>query len=89
MPAIERIGDLNTAGAPIKGTPQQSVFANNILVAVNGSPVAKHGKGSHSSPRTANGSQNVFINHIPINRVGDGDTCGHSRSSGSPNVFVN
>lgn len=89
MPAIQRIGDANTAGAPIKSTLQGTVFANNILVAVNGSPVAKHGRGRHSSPRTANGSPNVFIAQIPINRVGDADTCGHQRSTGSSNVFVN
>lgn len=89
MPAIERVGDKNNAGAAILSTNQGSVFANGILVAVDGSPVARHGKNAHSSPRTANGSNSVFINSIPINRVGDADTCGHQRSEGSPNVFVN
>lgn len=89
MPAIERIGDTNTAGAPVTATGQSTVFANGILVAVNGSAVARHGKNAHAGPQTANGSSNVFINQIPINRVGDADTCGHTRSSGSTNVFVN
>lgn len=89
MSAIERRGDVNTAGAAITGTKQSTVFANNILVATNGDPVAGHGKGIHRAPSTANGSSTVFISGIPINRIGDSDTCGHTRASGSPNVFVN
>lgn len=86
---VERIGDVNTAGAPIIATSNTTVFANGILVAVDGSLVAGHGSGAHAHPFTATGSSNVFINNIPVNRVGDIDTCGHVRASGSPNVFIN
>lgn len=88
--SIHRIGDPNSAGAPVISTPSNSnVFANGILIAVNGSPVQGHGKGSHANPFTANGSSNVFINNTPVNRTGDADTCDHPRATGSPNVFVN
>ncbi len=89
MPAIERLGDPNTGGGTVKVIPQNTVFANNLLVSVNGSTVSKHGKNRHKAPSTANGSKNVFVNNIAINRVGDSDTCGHSRAGGSRNVFVN
>lgn len=90
-----RLSDCNTGGGCVTSIPQSSVFANNLLVAVNGSI----GTGHPPCPivpihcagawQTANGSSNVFINGIPVNRTGDPDTCGHSRAAGSPNVFVN
>lgn len=89
MPAIERIGDTDTGGGAVTSTPQASVYANNILVSVDGGNVSGHGPGIHSSPKTANGSSNVFVNNIPVNRIGDADTCTHTRSTGSPDVFVN
>ena len=89
MPQVHRLTDDNTAGAPITSTLQNSVYANNLLVGVNGSPVAGHGPGVHGGPVTANGSSNVFIENIPVNRQGDDDTCGHSRNIGSPDVYVN
>lgn len=89
MPAVVRIGDADTGDGNVLGTPQSTVFANNILVAVDGSQVSGHGEGEHADPRTANGSPNVFINFIPVNRVGDADTCGDTRVDGSSDVFVN
>ena len=88
MPEIHRLTDPNTAGAPIVEVIQQTVFANNLLVSVDGCPVEGHGLPPHSSPLTANGSQTVFIQNIPVNKRGDPDTCGHPRDSGSPDVFV-
>lgn len=89
MREVHRIGDPNTAGAEVVSTLQSTVFANNILIAVDGSPVEGHGTGEHASPNTANGSQDVYINVIPVNRRNDPDTCGHPRDQGSPNVHVN
>jgi uncharacterized Zn-binding protein involved in type VI secretion len=89
MPQVHRLTDPNTAGAPIVEVVQQTVYANNLLVSVDGSPVEGHGPGVHSGPLTANGSQNVFIQFIPVNKLGDPDTCGHPRADGSPNVYVN
>ena len=89
MPEVHRLTDPNEADAPIIEVVQQTVFANNLLVSVDGSQVEGHGSGEHAAPLTANGSQNVFINNIPVNRLGDPDTCGHPRAQGSPDVFVN
>lgn len=89
MPAAQRVGDPNDAGAPITSTPQDTVFVNNIKVSVNGSPVQIHGHKNSHRPVTASGSPNVFVNGIPVNRTGDSDTCGHSRVGGSKDVFVN
>jgi uncharacterized Zn-binding protein involved in type VI secretion len=89
MPAVHRLTDDNTAGAPIVRVIQSSVYTNNLLTSVDGSPVQGHGPGKHGGPLTAHGSNNVFIENIPVNRQGDSDTCGHSRATGSPDVFVN
>ena len=86
---VQRLTDLNTADAPVISTLQTTVYSNNLLVAVDGSPVQGHGPAPHASPVTANGSPNVFINNIPVNRETDPDSCGHPRVDGSPNVFVN
>jgi hypothetical protein len=89
MPQVHRLTDDNTAGAPITHTVQSTVYANNLLVGVDGSPVAGHGPGVHGGPLTANGSNDVYIENIPVNRKGDSDTCGHARNIGSPDVYAN
>lgn len=88
MPEVHRLGDPNTADAPIIEVVQKTVFANNLLVSVDGSPVEGHGVGEHSSPLTANGCTTVFIENIPVNDKDDPDTCGHPRAIGSPDVFT-
>lgn len=90
---VQRIGDSNNAGGSVISTPQTTVYANGVLIAVNGSVVSSHTPFSFphlpAACRTANGSPNVFINNIPVINIGDSDTCGHTRVGGSPNVFVN
>jgi len=88
MPEVHRLSDTNTDGAPITEVIQSSVYTNYLLTSVDGSPVAGHDTGVHSSPVTANGSSTVFIEYIPVNRLGDPDSCGHPRNIGSPDVFV-
>jgi uncharacterized Zn-binding protein involved in type VI secretion len=92
MPKVHRIGDSNSAGGSVTGTPQGSVFANNILIAVDGasvSPDSSCNDGNiHCAPNTANGGPTVFAEGIPVNSAGDPDTCGHPRVNGSPNVFT-
>lgn len=85
---LHRLTDRNTAGAPIIQVLQNSVYENNLLVSVDGSPVAGHGPGPHSSPVTANGSNHLFIENIRVNRLYDPDSCGHQRIAGSPNTFI-
>jgi uncharacterized Zn-binding protein involved in type VI secretion len=89
MPQVHRLTDKNKAGAPIVSVIQSSVYVNNLLASVDGSPVAGHGPGVHAGPVTANGSQDVFIEYIPVNRLDDPDSCGHPRAIGSPDVYVN
>ena len=85
---VHRIGDPNSAGAPVVGSLQTRVFVNGQIVAVDGSPVAGHGTGTHSNPITTSGSLRVYAGGFPVNRQGDPDSCGHIRVGGSPNVFV-
>lgn len=88
MPAVHRLGDVNDDGAEVYDIAQGTVYANGLLVSIDGSKVEGHDTGEHDDPETANGSPTVFINGIPVNRTGDEDTCGHQRDSGSPDVFV-
>lgn len=87
IPCVHRLTDPNTAGAPVIVVIQKRCFGNNLLIAVDGSPVQPHGPGLHGSPLTDNGSTTVFIEYIPVNRFGDPDNCGHPREMGSPDIF--
>ncbi len=92
---VARLTDVNSGGGAITSIPQSTVYANNLLVSIDGSIGTSHPpcpkKKKHCAGKwvTAHGSPDVFINNIPVNRLGDSDTCGHSRVGGSANVFVN
>lgn len=92
--SINRAGDINNAGGAITAIPQTTVFANGLLVSINGATGTSHPPCGDSSIHcegnwvTTGGSPTVFINNISVNRIGDVDSCGHTRVSGSPNVFV-
>ncbi len=88
---VARMTDANSGGGVITTIPQSTVFANSLLVSINGSIGTDHGKNQHNAGRwrTANGSSNVFIQGTPVNRQSDADSCSHSRVGGSPTVFVN
>lgn len=90
MPKVHRVGDSNDGGGIISSSLQSTVFANNLLVSVDGSPVTPHipFEPPHVGTITANGSSTVFINGIRVNRLGDADSCGHTRIDGSPDVYV-
>ena len=83
MPQVHRLGDPNDEDGIITDIPQGTVFANELLVSIDGSLV-------EGGPTvTANGSPTVFINGIAVNRLGDEDSDGTPRAQGSPNVYVN
>ena len=82
MKPVHRLGDLNEDDGEITDVIQQTVFANNLPISVDGSDV------EDGSDVTANGSPTVFIAGIPVNRQGDEDEDGSARAEGSPNVFV-
>ena len=85
MPAAQRNGDLNSAGAAV--TSSRNVKVNSKSITVNGDAVANHAP-SHTGIKTANGSSTVFAEGIAVNRTGDNDTCAHPRAGGSGNVNV-
>jgi len=96
MPNVHRLTDINSGGGIITDIPQSTVFANNLLVSINGSmgtghpPCGSPGGTPHCDHvwKTTDGATTVFIQNIPVNRMGDTDTCGHNRIAGSPDVFV-
>lgn len=88
---IQRLTDSNSGGGSITNTDGNStVFANNLLVSVDGSIGSGHGKRKHKPGAwaTAGGSGSVFAHGVPVNYTGNSDTCGHARVGGSGNVFV-
>lgn len=93
MPAVQRLGDVNNLGGSIISTLQTNVYANGLLISVDGSTVSSHtpNTGIHlaANCRTNGGSANVFINNKKVNYTGAPDNCSHTRTGGSPNVFVN
>jgi len=89
-----RLTDCNTGGGCITSIPQSTVFANNLLVCIDGSIGTSHptcpDDPEHCEGNwfTALGGPTVFAAVIPVNKKGDTDTCGHDRADGSPNVFL-
>lgn len=85
---VHRLGDINTAGAPIIFAKAVTVVSAGAPVGTTGDPVAGHGKPPHSSPVTGPGSPIVLAQGVPVNRQGDVDTCGHLRATGNPTVLI-
>lgn len=85
MPGISR--DNDSAGGDLVPS-QNSVFANDNLVIVNGDTVSDHGPFPHTPQVIVAGSNNVFVNDIAVANEGDpASVCGEP-STGSSNVFV-
>ena len=91
MPAIHRHTDARACGATTIVSGQGTVYANSLLVSVNGD-VNSHGAGALTA-----GSDNVFaggkavVNNTPDSAAAD--TLGHApaltkTAGGSPNVNV-
>jgi uncharacterized Zn-binding protein involved in type VI secretion len=95
MPQMHRLGDCNDGGGCLTSIPQSTVFANDLLVSINGSIGTSHSPcplipiHCEGNWVTSGGSPNVFAEGISVNFTGNPDTCSHVRASGSPNVFVN
>lgn len=87
MPNICRVGDTNQAkGSIVSGA--STVYANGILLGLQGSRLTPHGKRSHKSATVTNGSPTVFADGVAVARVTSGNSCGHSMAQGSPDVFA-
>ena len=92
MPAVQRQGDLNSAGGAAK-SGVASVRVNGRPVCVTGTVVTPHAPWGephppHAAANTTGGSLSVRAGGRPINRTGDSDTCGHSRTGGIPDVRI-
>ena len=87
---IHRLTDKNSGGGAIDEILQKTVFANNLLISVDGSKGTGHGLPPHTYHdwQTQQGSKTVFAEFIPVNFQGNEDTCGDVRVEGSPDVFV-
>ena len=95
MPAVHRHGDARVCGATTIVSGQDTVYANSLLVSVNGD-VNSHGAGALTA-----GSDNVFaggkavVNNTPDSAAADslcpplgGSHCAPSTAAGSPDVNV-
>lgn len=92
MPAVQRMGDPNSAGGIIT-SGIGSVLVNGRPIATIGLGVTPHpccgAKGCppvHCSAKTSGGAGSVRAGGRPVSLTGNSDTCGHSRSGGSSNV---
>jgi uncharacterized Zn-binding protein involved in type VI secretion len=90
MPAVQRVGDSNSAGGlATGGVASVRVNGRPIVVAGNGvAPHAPWGKPHppHAAAKVKGGSATVRAGGVPVIRTGDTDTCGHPRSGGSTDV---
>lgn len=94
MPAIARLGDLDTGHGC---WPPRPAIAGSANVFVNGRPVVRNGdafdvhtcpeNGSHSGV-VSGGSSKVLVNGRPIGRIGDAVSCGSVIAQGSSDVFA-
>lgn len=92
MPAIHRNTDVRICGASTIVTGNSTVFANNLLVSVNGDP------NTHGNGNLIAGSHNVYAHNIlTVNNTPDlaspdihcvGIHCKPMTAQGSPNVFT-
>ena len=90
MPAVQREGDVNSAGGAVTAGVA-SVRINGRSVTVNGTLVLPHAPWGrphppHAAARTTGGISTVKAGGIPINVTGNPDTCGHPRAGGSGDV---
>ena len=94
MPAVQRVGDQDSAGGVILNG-DSTVLINGRAAAIRGASVSPHpccGRRGcppvHCSAKTQANNSSVLINGVPLVLTSDVDTCGHSRSGGSPDVTV-
>ena len=90
MPAVQRVGDSNSAGGQATGGVV-SVRVNGRPIIVAGNSVTPHAPWGpphppHAAATVKGGSATVRAGGKPVIRTGDTDTCGHPRSGGSSDV---
>jgi hypothetical protein len=95
MPAIHRNTDPRNCGASTVVAGQGNVFANNLLVSVNGDPNTHGGGALIAANRNVFVNNILVVNHSPDSARPDGlcapvggNHCAPATAGGSPNVFV-
>ena len=93
MPAVQRVGDQNSAGGVILNG-DSSVLVNGRAIAIQGASVSAHPCcGRRGCPPThcnakTQATSSILVNGVPLILTNDVDTCGHPRSGGSPDVVI-
>jgi uncharacterized Zn-binding protein involved in type VI secretion len=93
MPAVQRVGDKNSAGGAIQ-QGDSTVLVNGKAIAIPNAVVSSHppyGRGTdphHHTKTKSSKNSTVTVNGQPIVITGDTDTCGHPRVGGSPDVTI-
>lgn len=95
MPAIHRDTDPRTCGASTIASGQSTVFANNLLVSVNGDPNSHGGGALNAACRNVYAGGILVVNHSADSAGPDslcpdpgGAHCSPNTAGGSPDVFV-
>lgn len=95
MPAIHRNADPRICGATTIVVGQDSVFANQRLVSVNGDPNSHGGGNLFAACRQVYAEGILVVNDTPEGAAPDalcpvpgGSHCAPLTAGGSPNVFV-
>jgi uncharacterized Zn-binding protein involved in type VI secretion len=95
MAQIHRNTDSRICGASTVVVGQSTVFANSLLVAVNGDPNTHSGGNLIAACKNVFINQKMVVNHSPDNAEPDGlcpipggPHCAPATASGSPNVYV-
>jgi len=86
MPAVQRVGDQDSAGGVIQNG-DNTVLVNGRAIAVRGASVSAHAP-DHYNAKTQTNNSTVLVNGVPVVTSSDIDTCGHPRSGGSPDVII-
>lgn len=95
MAKIHRHSDSRSCGATTIVSGQDTVFANGLLVSVDGDPNS-HGAGNlNADSKNLYVHSTLVVNHSPDSAAPDGDCpiaggahCDPTTASGSPDVFV-
>lgn len=92
---VHRNTDGRACGATTTVSGQSTVYANNLLISVDGDPNS-HGSGALEAACNEVYCEGILVvNNTPDSAASDdlceplgGDHCGPSTAGGSPNVFV-
>lgn len=95
MPAIHRNTDPRVCGATTVASGQSTVFANGLLVSVNGDPNSHGGGALSAACKNVYAGGILVVNHSPEPAAPDSlcpilgePHCNPVTAGGSPNVFV-